>query len=83
MYYDSSLPITLDSDAFPYGLGAVIFHVYPNGEEKPIAYASRTLASSEVNHSQLEKEALSIYNFCTKKVSPIHLHVWQTPLLDH
>ena len=62
--------------------GAVISQVYSNGEEKPTAYASRTLASSEVNYSQLEKGSIVNY-FCTKKVSPMHLHVWQTFLLDH
>ena len=43
-----------------YGLGAVISHVFPNGVERPIAYAARTLTASERNYSQLEKEALSL-----------------------
>ena len=32
----------------------------PNGEERPIAFASRTLQPSECNYAQLEKEALAL-----------------------
>ena len=83
VHYDSSLPITLAPDASSYGLGTVISHVYPDGEEKPIAYASRALASSEVNYSQLEKEALSIICALKKFYQYIYMHVWHTFLLDH
>lgn len=60
-HYDPAKPLKVATDASPYGLGAVISHILPNGQEKPIAYASRTLNKAEQNYSQLDKEALSLY----------------------
>jgi hypothetical protein len=65
-HYNPDYDIKLSVDASPYGLGGVISHVMPNGSERPIAYASRTLSSSEKNWSQIEREACAII-FALKK----------------
>lgn len=59
-HYDPAKPIKMAADASQYGLGAVISHVFPNGEERPIAFALRSLSRSEKNYSQIDKEALAL-----------------------
>ena len=60
VHYDPDLPLVLASDSSSYGLGAVLSHVMPDGSERPIAYASRSLSVREKKYAQIEKEALSI-----------------------
>ena len=50
-HFDSSLDFVVACDASNYGLGAVISHKMPDGSDRPIAYASRTLNRSEQNYS--------------------------------
>lgn len=60
MHYDTAKLLKLDCDASSYGVGAVLSHVMEDGSQRLVAYASRTLSSSERDYIQLEKEALAI-----------------------
>ena len=59
-HYDQDLPLSLACDASSVGVGAVIFHTFPDRKERPIAYTSRKLSQAEKNYAQIQKEALAI-----------------------
>jgi hypothetical protein len=60
VHYDLNRKLRFACDASSYGLGAVLSHVMDDGQERPIAYASRSLSQTEKNYAQIEREALSI-----------------------
>ena len=59
-HYNPVLPIRLACDASSFGVAAVLSHLMPDGGERPVAYASKSLSDAEKNYSQLDKEALAI-----------------------
>ena len=80
--YDPDLPVKLACYSSSCGLGAVISHIMGNGEERPIAFASRTLNSAEKNYAQIQKEALAIV-WGVRKFYCYHLGRKVTLLTDH
>lgn len=67
-YPDFSKDFILTTDASNLAIGAVLSQG-PVGADKPIAYASRTLNTSEINYSTIEKELLAIV-WATKYFRP-------------
>ena len=59
-HFDPSLPVGISCDASEVGIGAVLFHRYPDASERPICNASKTLTPTQRGYSQIQKEALAI-----------------------
>ena len=65
-HFDPATPIGIACDASSVGIGAVLFHRYADGSERPIANASKTLTDTQRKYSQVQKEALAVI-FALKK----------------
>ena len=64
--YDPQNVTMLSANASSLGLGAVLVQEQDNKEKKPVAYASRSMTSTEQRYAQIEKEALAITSACEK-----------------
>ena len=51
VHYDQNKTMLLNCGSSPYGVWAVLSNCMPDGHEKPIAFASRTLCTAEKNCS--------------------------------
>ena len=60
VHFDKNVPIGIACDASNIGIGAVLFHRFKDGSERPIANVSKTLTEAQRNYSQIQKEALAI-----------------------
>ena len=64
--YNANRETTLSADASSYGLGAVLLQKQPDGELRPVAYASRAMSGVEQRYAQIEKEALATTWACER-----------------
>jgi hypothetical protein len=65
-HFDPAQTLGISCDASSVGIGAVLFHRYADGSERPIYNVSKTLSDTQRRYSQIQKEALSIV-FALKK----------------
>lgn len=65
-HYNPALPVFVAADASNVGVGACIYHQYPDNSIKIIYHASRALTPAETNYGQIEKEGLALVYAVTK-----------------
>ena len=70
-FFDPAKPVKLQVDASKSGLGACLLQ-----DGHPVAYASRSLSSAEVNYAQIEKELVAVVFGCEK----FHCYVYGNPI---
>ena len=73
VHYDPTKELIVACDASLCGIGAMLSHQCEDGQQRPVAYASRTLVVAGKKYSQLEKEACTCHNFCGKEVPHVPL----------
>lgn len=65
-FYNPTHQTILTVDASPVGLGAILSTVDANGNQRNVAFASRSLTPVEQRYSQTEREALAVVWGCEK-----------------
>jgi len=55
-FFYVQMPVTISYDASPTGLGGVLLQ-----DERPVAYASRSLTDAESRYAQIEEELLAVH----------------------
>ncbi|XP_044766716.1 uncharacterized protein LOC123322767 isoform X1 [Coccinella septempunctata] len=58
--YQPGIQLVIACDASSTGLSSILSHKFANGEERPIAYASKIIPKNELHRSILDKEAAAI-----------------------
>ena len=81
---DWSREFHIRTDASGTAVGAVLYQINDKGEEQPVAYHSKALATSEKNWTVTEKEFFAIVE-ATRKFAPycankVHFHTDHLPL---
>ncbi|EFP11683.1 hypothetical protein CRE_27751 [Caenorhabditis remanei] len=59
-HFKEDWKIVIAADASQYGIGGVLSHINPEGQELPIAHFARSLTETEKRYSQIEKEGLAL-----------------------
>ena len=59
-HYDPVAELVLSCDASSFGIGAALQLPGPNGELKPVHFASRSLSKAEKSYIQIESEVHEI-----------------------
>ena len=64
--YDPACETVISANASSYRLGEVLRLKQPNGNLRPVTYASRALTTTKQRYAQIEKEALAIVWACER-----------------
>ena len=66
MHFDTSKPITLQVDAFQFGLGVVLLQEDSQVRTRPVAYLSKALKPYETRYANIEREVLAVAWGCIR-----------------